>query len=218
MKNEKIKYELLTAEYFQPALNCICEVFLKHEPLTSFLNVNEIEFRPFANDLLIHSLKQDLSWMAIDINTKRLVGVRVVTDFNEDFIPLKNYGSKMDLILKFLTEVSMHSELNINGLNEKMIHSHMVAVKAEYQGAGIAKNLLTKASEWAKLNGYKISVGEVTNKNNHKLLSKIRSYQGLNTVFYKNFVLNGTHPFADLKDHDFCQFFKFNLDDITNPT
>jgi len=215
-KNHKdIEYRLLDQDSFQASLDCIVEVFLKSEPITSLMKVGVGEFLPFASGLLRHALGQGLSWVAVDRITGEVAGIRVTTKLDEDFEPRVSFGPKMDVVVEFLSSVSEQGRPLLACSPKKSVHSHMVAVDSRYQGLGVAKTLLERASFWAWWKGYETSVGEVTSAFNQRILSKIPSYKAIHRVSYQEFQKDGRRPFEALKDHSECVLFQFDLSDFS---
>lgn len=207
-------YQQLESSTMAGALECVCQTFRETEPLTSYLRVSSEEFEPFVEELLLHSLKGGLSWVALDSSSGKVIGVRIVVDFDNDYAPTQNFGAKMNTIFEFLSYVSLPIKKLTDLTKEKVVHSHMVAVDSTYQRSGIARELLRRTSIEAYKLGYRISIGEITNQYNRKLLAQFPSFQSLHWVYYRDYEVNGQRPFDKLLEHDACVLYQIKLEDF----
>jgi GNAT superfamily N-acetyltransferase len=208
---DTVEYRLLSKQTSEQAIDCICKVFLAGEPLSKHMRVSEQEFRPFVSDLVKHSLRSHLSWIAVDSDTGVLVGARIITDLADDFHPTRNFGAKMSVILNFLGAVASPLKRNDELSRGKTAHAHMVAVSESYQGLGIAKKLLHLSSEWAYKNGFTPSVGEVTSAYNQRILKNSTGFKPLHSIDYETYEFQGTNPLKGIKGHEQCILFELDL-------
>ena len=211
MESEKFKFCILNTQYFKQALSCLTEVFTLIEPMGKHLNLTTYEMEHFLNELLLHAINLNLTWIAIDKETNELAGVRVLTDaFNDyeaNFVP----GENLKIIFSILNSLYINHQHELNTSKNTLLHTWMTAVYPKYQKKGLLKNLYKKGSHLAKTKGFQYCIGEASNIYNLNFLKKEANISQLNSIEYKSFKYFDTYPFKTLEEHYEIVLYKYPL-------
>ncbi|APJ04922.1 hypothetical protein [Silvanigrella aquatica] len=210
MNHNKFDFSLLNDKYFFETAQCLKYVLTYSEPMGKYLITNEEENTSFVDELLIHAAKQNLSWVAIDSATQKVVAARIMSDasYQLNFHP---ETEKVKIIFNLLDSIYLNHENEFNVLPKTTLHTKLTAVLPEYQRQGLLKSLYKISSHHAKKQGFKYCIGEATNKHNLNFLKKETKCEILNRIEYKKFNYQGTCPFANMEEHIECCLYKYPL-------
>jgi GNAT superfamily N-acetyltransferase len=202
-------YQVLEDDHATQAIMCLCNVFSAQEPLGKAIGISPDELAPFVTDLVQYAIKTNLSWIAIDKMSSRVVGVRILTDFHNDFTPGSYKGEKLNAIFNFLENLYTVQTHDEQDKIKPLLHCWMVAVLPEFQRQGILRNLYRAGKLRALKKGYRFGIEEVTSKHNLAFLESEVSVKKINTIYYAQYQDSGAFPFlfsVDTKACVLCQY------------
>ncbi|ANS44782.1 hypothetical protein [Serratia inhibens] len=209
---ERFVYSLLDETYAAQAIACLCRVFSAQEPLGKALGISPDELAPFVADLVHHAIKINLSWVAIEKASSRLAGVRILTDFHNDFIPGDYTSQKLNTIFTFLDSLYQAQPHGEDNEYNPLLHCWMVAVLPAFQRQGVLRNLYRSGSFWAYKKGFRWGVEEVTSRYNLAFLESEVTVTKLNTLNYAQYESGGTLPFLLVEDSKACVLCRYPLE------
>lgn len=212
-----LKYAKMNATNMAGAIDCICEVFLVNEPMASHLQMVEENFKPFIEQLLKHALKSELSWVAYEPDTQKVIGAFIVTDLADDYQPENLTDPKLLSVFKFLDKLWAPFIELANVPPGLVAHPYMGAVLPEYQRSGIINTICALAYQDSWNQGYRKAMGEITSQYSLNLLRKNPHVQELNALSYEDYEDNREKIFAGMKVHEQCVLFSMPIEALIPP-
>lgn len=213
MKNqEAFVYRVLEEDHAAQAIICLCQVFSTQEPLGKAIGISPDELTPFITDLVQHAIKTNLSWVAIDKMSSRVVGVRILTDFYDDFTPDSYRDEKLNVIFSFLDSLYTTQAIDENGKFRTLLHCWMVAVLPAFQRQGILRNLYRVGIRWALKKGFKFGIEEVTSQHNLAFLESEVHVKKINSIYYAQYQEGSAFPFLFSVDSQVCVLCQYPLE------
>lgn len=213
MKNqESFFYRVLEDDHAAQAIRCLCQVFSAQEPLGQAIGISPHELAPFITDLVQYAIKTNLSWVAIDKMTSRVVGVRILTDFHDDFTPGSYNSEKLSVIFSFLDSLYTAQVHDVNDNAKPLLHCWMVAVSPVFQRQGILRNLYRVGICRALKKGFKFGIEEVTSRQNIAFLESVVHVKKINTIYYQQYQDVAAFPFLFSVDSKVCVLCQYPLE------
>ncbi len=215
--DNELTYSKISAANLDNATDCVCKTFLLNEPIATHLQMVEENFRPFIHQLLTHALQDQLSWVAADKKTEKVIGALVATDLANDFQPTTLSDPKLLRVFRFLDDLwaPFINETNVpKGL---VAHAYMGAVLPEYQRSGIINTMYAIAYRSAWERGYRKVMGEVTSSYSLNLLRKNPHATELNSIAYADYEQDKIKIFEGMKIHEQCVLFSAPIEAMLPP-
>ncbi|CAI1741320.1 hypothetical protein [Serratia plymuthica] len=207
----RFAYSVLDETHAEQTIACLCTVFSAQEPLGKAIGISSDELTPFVTDLVHHAIKTQLSWVAIEKTSSRLVGVRILTDFHNDFIPGDYESQKLNTIFAFLESLYEFQHSDEENESKPLLHCWMTAVLPAFQRQGILRSLYRAASLSAIEKGFRFGISEVTSPYNLAFLESDVTVKKLNTLHYTKYQKDGVFPFSLAEDSELCVLCRYPL-------
>ncbi|WP_186647786.1 hypothetical protein [Fluviispira vulneris] len=208
---QNFHFSLLKQEHFNQAKECLARVFCTDGAMLKHLQVQQNDLNEFLDGLLNHAIPQQLSWIAVDKSTQKIVAVRVLTDFYDNYLPQSPLTKELTIIKDLITTLYDIESEELNVQKNTLLHTWMTAVEKDYQKKGLLKSLYMLGSNRAKSLGFTSCIGEASNIHNLNFLKKYTKINQLNSIIYKNYQYNEIFPFADMQEHVECVHYKYPL-------
>lgn len=193
------------------AMQCASAAFQNTNTIVSHLGMEERDFMPFLEQLLEHALVDELSWVATDNSTGKIVGIAISTDIANDYMPPLTTGTKLDAMLKLVYDLwaPYIEEMNVN--KGTVLHGYLSGVLQDYQRLGILNELFRFSNTWAYGKGYKMVMGEASSQYSLNFVRKWPYLKEINEIIYENYEIDGKKPFYGIKTHEKCVLFSFPI-------
>ena len=215
LENE-LNYSKMSLANIESASDCVCKTFLLNEPLATHLRMVEENFKPFIDQLLTHALQDDLSWVASDQKTGKVIGAFIATDLANDFQPT-NVDPKLASVFKLLEGLWAPFAHETHVPKGLVAHAYMGAVLPEYQRSGIINTMYAIAYKNGWERGYRKAMGEVTSVYSLNLLRKNPNVKELNSIAYADYEQDGVKIFEGMKIHEQCVLFSAPIEAMLPP-
>ncbi len=212
LKHE-LAYTKLSTANLESASNCVCKTFAYNEPLARHLEMTEEDLKPFFHPLLVHSLEDDLSWVASIKETGEVIGASICTDCANDFYPERSFTPKLEYTLKLFDDLwrpfIQETHLYPKGY---LAHGYVAAVLPEYQRLGILTQLyqVSFAHGWKK--GYRKVMGEITSQYSLNFMRKIPILKECHAISYADYEVDGKKVFSGMDTHEKCILFSLSFE------
>ena len=202
---------LMREEHREQVFDLVIDTFFRDEPLNKCLAF-DIPNEPteFAELILHVALHDRCSFVAIDVQTGKLVGVilNIIKEQNRsahlDQFDEKNFQSeKLRYILNVLKHVHQKIDLFSELKTDRLLHIVIVAIDAHYRGLRLTEKLIcesiTRAKTDLKLTG---AFAEATSLYSSKAFRK-QGFQIYDEIIYKMY--DDIRLASLAGDHDRCQ-------------
>lgn len=181
------------------------------EPMVKYSGIQNESYKDFLFMYLKQIVRDELTVVAIDKKTDRVIGAIISENFNPNAEPPNFEGELTPYIeiMEFITELEhkfIHTIENsiINKVKPgDFVHIILLGVKSERQKARIAMDLLDLVETIAKEKGYKGLFAEATNFKSQKVFTEFSNY----IVPYNN-----SHEAVALKYNNYKAFSKIPKD------
>jgi histidine decarboxylase len=197
-ENQEYTLQNLTEQTMKSATDLFTRTFCESEPITKHLNVQPVDYIPFAKEVMQKAVKDGLSKVLVD-KQQHVVAVCVAEDIADPFIPKLSHYPKLRPIVAILDELSrpfLEDKIFSKG---KIAHCWIAAVAPELHGKKLSVMIDTGTTDALARKGYDYVYCEFTNPLSEKIVSHYNSIQQMNKVTLDNFVLDkNIRPFAGL--------------------
>lgn len=214
-ENDFFRFELLSKENLEGAVQCVSRAFTMNEPMSKQLGITVEEFLVFARLCYSEIINDGLSLVAIHRATERVVGVRISEDFcrvpQEDYDGISPKFIPLFAILDTLSNRYREIRQVVPG---KFAHMFMVGVEPEFANQGLAPRMYRHFIKLAMEKGYTYAVTEPTGTISQHVLRNKFGFDVLDEIFYEDFVFEGAKPFEEIEDHQSAQLMEKLLAEI----
>lgn len=202
-----ISYQVLAEDNLKSAIECISSTFYFGEPMTKALDITLEEFKYFAEIFLRKAVLDQLSVVAKDNITGKVVGVLIAEDFmTEPPASIETVSPKFLPIFQLLGTLDEKYKEKYPVKLGEMYHIFMVGVYKEYPGLSLP---LTRTAEIiAREKGYIAAIAETTGPISHKIYTKrlgFKELEDIEPINYAKFEYYGKHVFASISECTSCQ-------------
>jgi ribosomal protein S18 acetylase RimI-like enzyme len=202
---------IMTNEHREQVFNLVIETFFRDEPLNKCLAF-EIPNEPnqFAELVVSLALQDQCSFVAIDIQTQKVIGVIInvikhkLSSSTIDKFQVNNFQSeKVRYILNVLQYVHRNIDL-FNELNtDSLLHIVILAIDAHYRGLRLTEKLIHASIEHAKNNlNLQGAFSEATSLYSSKAFRK-QGFQIYDEIIYTKY--DDIRLASLVGEHDRCQ-------------
>lgn len=198
-------------EHRDQVFDLVIDTFFRDEPLNKCLAF-DIPHEPteFAELILNLALHDQCSFVAIDVQTRKIIGVilNIIKEqypsTHPDQFDEKNFQSeKLRYILNVLKLVHQKIDLFDELKTDRLLHIVIVAIDAHYRGLRLTEKLICSSIERAKNDLHlKGAFAEATSLYSSKAFRK-QGFQIYDEIIYKNYDDIRLGSLAG--DHDRCQ-------------
>jgi ribosomal protein S18 acetylase RimI-like enzyme len=202
---------VMSNEHREKVLELVTDTFFRDEPLNKCL-VFDLPHEPaeFAELVISIALEDQCSFVAIDIQTQKIIGVILnlikhrLTLNNLDKFDINNFQSEK---LRFILGVLQHVHGNIDLFHEMntddLLHIVIIAIDARYRGLRLTEKLIHASLERAKIEYHlKAAFSEATSLYSSKAFRK-QGFQIYDEIIYIKY---DDKRLASLTaEHDRCQ-------------
>lgn len=164
------------------------------------LNINLEEYRPYLQASFDEMVQENLSVVAVDGKTNRVVGCLIACDFYH------HTQTKSTALEKFAPLSALSKALCKTFIQQRapkmgdIVFFDMAAITPTYLGQGIYQEMRTFAHAYAKQQGFKSVIGELSSAiTQHFVLNKMGHINRAEVV-YEHFDYQGKRPFQSIQE------------------
>eukprot|EP01115_Flamella_aegyptia_P004369 TRINITY_DN1891_c0_g1_i1.p1 TRINITY_DN1891_c0_g1~~TRINITY_DN1891_c0_g1_i1.p1 ORF type:complete len:274 (-),score=50.49 TRINITY_DN1891_c0_g1_i1:91-912(-) len=197
-------YDILDESRLEQTIDCFTKIWTSGNVVTTYLGIEEDDFRPYGENICKIACDQGLSIIAIDKKKDKVVGFHLSHDFDtveysEEF--KETLDERFQVHIAFLTEMmDEYKKIHADWKYGDAINACAAGSFAEYANKGI----VTKTALWAfwvaNYHKYKYHFGIVTNIKTRHLLRKRARHQIIMEKNFSKWVYHGRRPFRRLKE------------------
>lgn len=204
---KEISYQILAEEHLATAIECIASNFVSGELMTTALGITLEEFKYFAKIFLKKAVKDQLSLIAKDERSGKVVGALICEDFVTELPDgIETVSPKFLPIFEVLGSLDEAYKEKYLVKPGQLYHIFMVGVNKEY--AGLSTRLTKIAEHLARKKGYIAAIGEATGPISYQIYTKrlgFREIEGINPIYYKEFYYEGQPIFRHMTECNSCR-------------
>ena len=184
----------------------IADIHESHHP--AMINVPNIK-----KDIQIATLKgliesirdQDLSVVVLDYNTQKIIGFMGVYDIAKPMTLPKELQGAWPEVDPFIECLSIfdtkYAEFRHLKEEKKLAHLFFLVTHPDYQGQGLATNIMKIIEDHPKLLEFKMFDADAASNYSQKLMEKF-GFKVLETIEYEAMQTStGEHPFKDIREN-----------------
>ncbi|MGR9000192.1 MAG: hypothetical protein ACU88J_14255 [Gammaproteobacteria bacterium] len=198
---EGVRYELFDITELDEMAVMTAETFTRYEPVTSSLAIPAEEFADFVRLLGPKLEQEELTVIAREQDTNRIIGAMVTDDFAiEPPGEMRSLGGNFEPIWAVLDELDTQYKQGKILPKYEYLHFFLLAVNDRQSGKNIAKNLVQTCLENGISKGYKTGVVEATGVVSQHIFRKF-GFEDRFEAPYNTFTFQGKPVFESIKDH-----------------
>ena len=175
--------------------------------MTQALGITLSEFEHLARVMVRKAIKDELSMVAVDKATRKVVGTLIAEDFITDPPEgIETVSPKFSPIFALLSTIDEEYKQKHPVNHGQLYHIFMVGVLKEY--AGLAPTITKQAEAMAKTKNYLAAIGEATSPISYLIYTKRLAYTEVTDVTpicYADFTYEGNHPFSEIRTIESCK-------------
>lgn len=208
-----IDYELFTMADAAETLDVVTEAFITYEPMTAFQAVSEDAFRHFAGLLLQKAEDEQLTTVARDPQTGKIIGAMISEDIgNPEPAGLDSIDERFGPIFTLLGSLSdQYFATRPAPKPGEYAHLFMVGTRHTRKSGGVALNLVKLAVENARNKGFKVAFAETTGRISQHVFTNRVGFTQHHEILYKDFEFDGQKVFAKIEGHPSCTLVALEL-------
>lgn len=198
-----VLYELMMLKDVEDAVECLAETFVDSEPITRALGITVADFRVFANFFCQNAVKEELSVIARDQNTGKMMGCLI----SEDLVTrlpqnLETSFPKFAPIISLMRKMDKDYIYKNNVDKNEVMHEFLLGVYPEWQGRHIGENLIICSMIQGRVMNYRGAIAEIGNPVTMHMHEETRGFYVVGDVKYKDFVYDHSKVFKDIITDD----------------
>ena len=190
----------LDQEILKPAFELATEIFIRHSTLHQALGIGLDAYRDYLHPSFVDMINDELSVVAIDEATEKLIGCLIACDFYKVLETSPN-ASGLFKPLEALTNAlcKQYRQKRSIGPGEVTLVD-MGAVVESASGGGVYQKLRDFAQKGAKQAGFSRVVGELSScATQHVVLNRL-GHQNVAEIRFQEFELDGVFPFSSITE------------------
>src|SRR5579885_2687668 len=198
---EKVDYKIITLqdEHVKSTIDLFIKSFCDSEPITKHLNIRYQEYEPFAKEVILKSVKEGMSKVAVD-KKNRVIACALAEDLADPFIPHLAHYPKLAPIFELLNKLSEPFIKGKKFHKGKISHVWIAAVDQTYRGQGLSTAIDMACIEASARKGFDFAYAEFTNELSEKVTSQFKILKLYNRIKYDDFkTSDGKKPFKGLE-------------------
>ena len=194
-----ISYAVLEPDYFQRALQFYRESFIPREPVLYCLGCHKMSNEKL-DGLMLQRFSENLTWIAIDESTGKLVGIRVshciaAKDLPDSMLTYEDHihsgWSEAFAAMNVIDDATLDVKEVLKQFNEtRLLKLGGLAVDPGYENKGIASELIRRSLADGSQKGFSLA-GVVATGNASQSIFRKLGFQETKAVYYRDFHING---------------------------
>ncbi|MFI3198370.1 MAG: hypothetical protein QX196_08625 [Methylococcaceae bacterium] len=196
-----VQYELFDINDLHELAEMTADIFARHEPVTSSLDISSASFTDFIR-LLGPKLEQEtLTVIARNQESRQIIGAMVSDDFAiESPEEMRQLGDNYEPLWAILDDLDNRYKQGRVLPNGEYLHFFLLAVNPRQSGKNVAKHLVQTCLENGIRKGYKTGIVEATGIVSQHIFRKF-GFVARFEAPYKTFTFQGKPVFSSIKDH-----------------
>lgn len=168
-----IEYGVLTESDCEEMVRLLGEAFARRDPPAVAVGLTPGEFGPFVRLLCAHAASQGLTIVARLVESGEMAGVLLTEDSTSPPpAGIETLSPKFDPIVDILSKLeTAYRNTNTYAAGESA-HLFLLGVSEQFEGRGIASQLVTQCVANATRKGYRRAVAEATNLTSQHIFRK----------------------------------------------
>src|SRR5262245_48666969 len=197
-----VQYELFDTDALDEMALVVAEAFRRDEPMTVARDVPLHEFVDFVKLLAPKAQREELTVLARDQETGRVIGAMIADDFaSAPPEGLELLDEAFEPVFALLGELDEQYKKGRSLGAGEYLHLFMIAVDHRHKGRKVAQNLVRACLENGAGTGYHTAVTEATGAISQHIFRSKFGFQGRLEILYKTFVYGGRRVFASVEGH-----------------
>ncbi len=195
MMESGVKYQVITPEKIQEAINLFNDQYVTHEPMCKAIQAPK---RNTANDQTNHQiLEQGLSWCAVDEKSGKMVGMTInscisladLPDVPPTFDEYVEHGFSSEWSsMQVLFDMALDKKsIFIANQESRMLELCYGCVHSEYRKKNICIEIITRSLEHAVTLGFTLAETICTGVYSQRLFEKL-GFKRVKEIFYASYV------------------------------
>merc|ERR1712137_451133 len=212
---EEFIYDILDESRLEETIDCFSKIWTNGNVVTTYLGIEEEDFRPYATNICKIACEQKMSIIAIDKKLNKVIGFHLSHDFaTEEDKEFKNsLDERFQVHISFLREMmDDYKRIHPDWKYGDAINACAAGSFPEYANKGV----VTIAALWAfwvcKAYGYKYHFGIVTAIQTKHLLMKRSRHELILEKNFSKWIYHGRRPFRKLKNPKCASLLESSLD------
>lgn len=198
---EGVQYELFDISELHELAMMAADAFARYEPVISSLGISLEDFAGFVRLLGPKVEQEELTVIARDQKTDRIIGAMITDDFAvEPSENIRQFGDNFEPMWAVLDELDTQYKQGRILSQGEYLHLFLLAVDHRQSGKNIAKNLVKTCLKNGIKKGYKTGVVEATGVVSQHIFRKF-GFMDCFEAPYKKFTFQGKRVFESIKDH-----------------
>lgn len=196
-----VQYELFDINDLHELAEMTADIFARHEPVTSSLDISSASFTDFIR-LLGPKLEQEtLTVIARNQESRQIIGAMVSDDFAiESPEEMRQLGDNYEPLWAILDDLDNRYKQGRVLPKGEYLHFFLLAVDPRQSGKNVAKHLVQTCLENGIRKGYKTGIVEATGIVSQHIFRKF-GFVARFEAPYKTFTFQGKPVFSSIKDH-----------------
>lgn len=199
-KKYELKYQIVAPEQFKEAVEFFNDHFLTDEPSTTSgsRGSNHLQSDTDKMDrMVLGYLKQNLSWCAVNVDTDKIVGLKVSysqsladspdTPPTSDEYVERGFSRHFACVLALLDLMLNYKKVLMSYQESKILGLFAVAVHSEYRNEGNAAELVRRTLDHAAKLGFTLAGVICTSVYTQKLFER-QGFEKLQEEYYASYV------------------------------
>ena len=206
-----IKYVLLRPDHIEQAFSLACRRFVQGSVIHQALGISVDEYRGYIRTPFISMCNQNLSLVAINIESKQVLGCIIAGDYSKPFLNNSALPEKFKPLNAMLAELDSHYRPGETVLPGEIIIVDMAVVSLEALNQGIYIKLRQALHHLAYQAGFKKVISELSSAATQHVCVNKFSQRICHEIVYSQFVYRGQKPFATITDPPSIQLVEGDL-------
>lgn len=198
MMDTDYKIETLSENHFDSASELFTKVFCDSEPVTKHIGITYKEYEPFVREVLSKAIKDGLSVVAVDKNSK-VIACSIADDIADQFKPNTGNYPKLTPVIGLLNDLSNQFCSGKNFKKGKIAHVWIAAVSPDHRGMGLSTAIDMACGNLAVSKGYDFAYAEFTNPISENIIHHYKSLEKIASINYDDYTFEGQKPFRGVK-------------------
>lgn len=195
----------LAEEHLAAAVACVAGVFAAGEPMTRALGLSAPQILPFVAAVCERALEDDISTVAIERGSGRLLGCHIFKDFAADLdLDLDAACPAMAPIVDLLGRLADAYAATRAITRGQVAHSSLGAVLPTLSCRGLASAMTEATIVRARARGYRWMVSDPTGPAGQHMWRSKFGYRVVAAIQYRSYTYRGHQLFAEISACPAC--------------
>ena len=184
--------------YIESIFQFATEIFVEDSTLHKAININLKDYQNCLRSSFIDILDEGLSVIAIEANSKSLIGFILLTSFEKHISQTKKSNGLLAPISAISSELIKQYKKGNNLIPNTGVLVDMAAVAPQYRGEGIYENMRNSANNLAGKRGFTEIFGELSSEASQNLILTKLKHVKVAEVEFNTFKFRGSKPFISI--------------------